>query len=285
VADRPSSTICPSCGSLVGVKDEQCYVCGRRRPGMFGLTALLRGLGDDLGFLQIVLGGCGLLYLASLLITAKLDPEALQSGGILSFLGPSPRALFLLGASGSIPVYRAERYWTVLSAGWLHGGLVHILFNMMWARNLIPAMAHLYGPGRTVILWTVGAVAGFLASSTAGAFFPFIPLLRGAPLTIGASASIFGLIGALVHYGSRASTAIKQQATSWALFGLVMGFVVPGIDNWAHLGGFGGGYLASRWLNPFLPERGDHVLVAVLCLALSFLGVAASVLTGTRYFS
>jgi rhomboid protease GluP len=136
-----------------------------------------------------------------------------------------------------------------------------------------------------VIIWTVGGVAGFLASSTAGAFLPPIPRLQGAPLTIGASASIFGLIGALVHYGSRASSSIKQQATSWALSGLVMGFLIPGIDNWAHLGGFAGGYLASSWLNPFLPERGDHVLVAVACLGLSLLAVVASVLTGIRFFS
>src|SRR4249920_3826359 len=103
--EGPSSTLCPSCGSLVGVKDEQCLGCGRRRPGMWGLTAQLRSLGDDLGFLTIVLGGCGALYILSLVVTAKLNPEDLGSGGIFSLLSPSTPALFLLGASGSVPVF------------------------------------------------------------------------------------------------------------------------------------------------------------------------------------
>jgi rhomboid protease GluP len=75
---------------------------------------------------------------------------------------------------------------------------------------------------------------------------------------------------------------IREHAIRWALSGLVMGFAIRGIDNWAHIGGFVGGYLASKWLNPFLPERGDHVLAAVICLALSLLAVLASVLTGVR---
>ena len=61
-----------------------------------------------------------------------------------------------------------------------------------------------------------------------------------------------------------------------------MGFLIHGIDNWAHLGGFAGGYLASRWLNPFTPEQGNHVLAAMACLVLSLLAVAASVVTGLR---
>ena len=266
------------------MNDEKCYVCGRPRPGLFGLTPALRGLGGDLGFLHIVLGGCGILYLASLLVTAKLNPEDLQGGGgLFGLLAPSPTALFLFGASGAVPVYGMGRWWTVLAACWLHGSLIHIAFNMMSARNLIPAMAELYGPGRTVLLWTIGGIAGFVASSTAGAFLPNIPFLQGARgITIGASASIFGFIGALLHYGNRVSSLIREQAMRWAVSGLVMGFLIPGIDNWAHIGGFVGGYLASSWLNPLLPERGDHVVAAVVCLLLSLAAVVASVLTGLR---
>ena len=50
---------------------------------------------------------------------------------------------------------------------------------------------------------------------------------------------------------------------------LLFGFVMPGVDNWAHLGGLGGGYLASFVLDPMKPERGDHVLLALVCLAVS----------------
>jgi rhomboid protease GluP len=235
-----------------------------------------------MGFLTIVLGGCGLLYLVSLVLTVQLEPESSRGGG-LSMLSPSTAALFLLGASGSQPVFRYGRWWTVLSAAWLHGGLLHILFNMMSARNLIPGMAHLYGAGRTVIIYCVSAVTGFLASSIAGAYFPYIPFLHGAGFTIGASASIFGLIGALVHYGSRASSRIREQAVGWALSGVVFAFLMPGIDNWAHLGGFAGGWLLSRWMDPLTPERGDHVLGAVICLALSLASVVASVLFGLKF--
>ena len=61
---------------------------------------------------------------------------------------------------------------------------------------------------------------------------------------------------------------------------LLFGFLVPGIDNWAHLGGLGGGWLAARWLDPLRPERGDHLIAAVACLLLSLASVVASVVTG-----
>ena len=56
----------------------------------------------------------------------------------------------------------------MLSAGWLHGSALHILFNMMWVRQLGPATADIYGAGRMVIIYTVAGVAGFLLSSIAG---------------------------------------------------------------------------------------------------------------------
>jgi rhomboid protease GluP len=63
----------------------------------------------------------------------------------------------------------------------------------------------------------------------------------------------------------------------------VFGFIMPGVDNYAHAGGFGGGYLAARLLDPLKPERIDHIAMAVGCLVLSILSVIASVLTGLRY--
>ena len=59
------------------------------------------------------------------------------------------------------------RWWTVLSAGWLHAGVLHILFNMMMLRQLGPPTADIYGAGRMVIIYTVGGVVGFICS-TAG---------------------------------------------------------------------------------------------------------------------
>jgi rhomboid protease GluP len=277
---RPSSVLCPSCGTLVGVRDAQCLNCGRRYPGMFGLAHFLRNVGDDAGFVTLVMFGCGALYLATLAANA----EGIRTGGLLSFLAPSWQSLLLFGAAGPVPVFGLGRWWTVLSAAWLHGGVLHILFNMMAVRNIAPAVAHLYGPGRTVIVYHVAAVAGFLLSSSANAFLP--PLLGSrAPLTIGASASIMGLVGALWHYGRRGgSSYIGQQAKGIVVAIAVMGFIIPGIDNWAHLGGFAGGYVAARVLDPLKPERGDHVLLAGLCLLLSLASVVASVVTGLPLF-
>lgn len=279
---RPSSVLCPSCGSLVGVKDPKCLTCGRRNPGMWGLTQLLRNVGDDLGFATLVMWACGALYLACLAVNV----EGVRTGGLFSFLSPSLEGLFLFGASGAVPVLGYGRWWTVLSAAWLHGGVLHILFNMMWVRDLAPATARLYGPGRTVIVYTAASIGGFLASSLAGAYLSFLPrFLGGAGFTVGASAPIFGLIGALLYYGRRGgSSHIGQQAKGLAIAMMIFGFIMPGIDNWAHLGGLGGGWLAARVLDPLKPERGDHVLLALVCLVASLLSVVASVVTGLSLF-
>lgn len=279
---RPSSVLCPSCGSLVGLKDAQCLTCGRRNPGMFGLAHLLRDVGDDMGFAKLVMFACGALYLACL----ASDPSGITSGGLFSFLSPSTRSLFVFGASGAVPVFGYHRWWTVLSAAWLHAGVLHIAFNMLWVRDLAPPTARLYGPGRTVIIYTVSAITGFAASSLM-ALVPFLPrFLGGAGFTVGASAPIFGLIGALLHYGRRGgSTMIGQQARGIAMTMLLFGFIMPGVDNWAHLGGLAGGYVAAKVLDPLKPERGDHVILAGVCLLLSLASVLMSVAQGLRLFN
>ena len=73
-----------------------------------------------------------------------------------------------------------------------------------------------------------------------------------------------------------------QQAKSLAIVLLIFGFVIPGVDNWAHLGGLGGGYLMAKILDPLKPERGDHILIAAVLLAVSLLAVLASVVLGLK---
>ncbi len=274
---RSGAVVCPSCGKLVGVNEKQCPFCGRPNPGMWGFARILR-LGHDFGFSSLVIGGSIVLYVTSLVI----DPAGVHSGGMFSLLSPSPRALYVLGASGAWPVFGLGRWWTVLSASWLHGSLLHILFNMLWVRQLGPATAETYGAARMVIIYTAAGICGFLVSSAVGNFLFFLPgFLRGANFTIGASASIFGLLGALYHYGRRrGSSALGRQMLLYAVVLGVFGFLMPGVDNWAHLGGFAGGYAMASWLDPRLPERVDHVVGAIVCLAASLLAVIASVLTG-----
>jgi rhomboid protease GluP len=199
-------------------------------------------------------------------------------GGLLSALSPSSTVLILFGASGAYPVFALGRWWTVLSAGWLHAGLLHIGMNMYWLWQMGPALTDLFGPARTVIIYTAGGVAGFTLSSVAGAYLPNLPFLRAAGLTVGASAPLFGMIGALYHYGRTGSSIARQMAVSIMIQALIFGLLVPGIDNYAHLGGFAGGYFTSAFLNPMTRERGDHMIVAVACLAATALSIAASFL-------
>jgi rhomboid protease GluP len=213
-----------------------------------------------------------------------MSPGAFQVRGLMSLLAPDQRALFLLGASGAMPVYGLGHVWTVLSASLLHGGLLHILFNMLWVRDLAPPVANLYGAGRMILIWTASSVIGFAASSTAQAFLPPFPLLGGGGrMTVGASAAIFGLLGALVCYGRRTGqSAMRQQVWTWAAVMFVFGLVMPGVDNWAHAGGFAGGYGAARALDPLKPERIQHLAWALVSLALTAVSVALSAVLGSR---
>jgi rhomboid protease GluP len=61
-----------------------------------------------------------------------------------------------------------------------------------------------------------------------------------------------------------------------ALYGLIM----PGIDNYAHAGGFIGGYALSALFNPLTRERGDHLLIAAVCLLATVLAIVASIYKG-----
>jgi rhomboid protease GluP len=131
-----------------------------------------------------------------------------------------------------------------------------------------------------VIVYTVAGACGFALSSVAGEVFAFVPirLLQGGQVTVGASASIFGLLGAIVYYGRRTGSQMAgSQAWYWAVMMFILGLVMPGVDNYAHAGGFAGGYLAGLVLDPLKPERIDHMLAAVVCLGLSLVAILVSV--------
>jgi membrane associated rhomboid family serine protease len=270
------SVVCPSCGSLVGVNDDKCYTCGRRNPGLWGYAPLLRRLGNDFGFLPLVLYGCTGLYMLSLLLTLK-DGGDIMGGGIFSILSPGGLATLRLGMSGADPVFGLGMWWTVLSAGWLHGSALHILFNMMALRQIGPITADIYGGSRVVIIYVVSSACGFLLSSVAGVVMPSLPIIGGARATLGASAAIFGLVGSLMYYGRRGgSSLMTSQLSSWLVSMVIFGVIVPRIDNYAHAGGFAGGYLVGMWLDPLRPQRITHMVGAVVCLFASVLAIVAS---------
>jgi rhomboid protease GluP len=274
--------VCPSCGSLVGVRDEKCYMCGRANPGLWGFGPALRELGAEFGFAPLVIGASSILYTLMLVASGS---ELQVSGGMMSFLVPSQRAMLIFGASGAYPVFELGWWWTLLTASWLHGSFLHILFNMMWVRDLGPAVVDLIGTPRTIIVYVVSGICGFLLSSMMP-LLPFpIPIFHGAPLTLGASASVLGLLGALLHYGRKSgSRLIHGQALNYVVILFVMGLIMPGVDNTAHAGGFLGGYAVSALFNPLTREKGDHLIIALVLLAATFLAIAYSVIHGFRIF-
>jgi rhomboid protease GluP len=239
----------------------------------------VRRLGTDFGFRELVVGACVTMWVITLLMSGG----GLNTEGFLSALSPNTGVLVMFGASGAYPVFVFKRWWTVLSAGWLHGGLLHVAMNMYWVWQMGPAITELFGSSRTVIIYTIGGIAGFTLSSVAGAYLPNVPFLHAAGLTVGASAPVFGLIGALYHYGRMGSNIVKQTAISIMVQAVLFGLLVPNIDNYAHIGGFAGGYFASVFLNPMSRERGDHAIVAVICLAATVAAILASIVTGVKF--
>ena len=112
-----------------------------------------------------------------------------------------------------------------------------------WIRQLGPAVEQLYGQGRLVVIFTLSGVLGFVVSN-------FV----GIPFTIGASGAIFGLLGALIAYGRRRGGAfgalVLREYGLWAIILFIYGFL-PGtsVNNWAHGGGFVGGFVAGLVLS------------------------------------
>ena len=263
---KPTRTIlCPSCGRLTRADAEECLVCGRRRPGMWGLSDLFRRLFRTGSPTQIITIACVVVYVLSLVA----DPAgALRPHGLLDMFSPSNRALQMLGAAGSFPWARGE-WWTLFTAIYLHGGILHILFNVLWIRQLGPAVEELYGPARFFVIFTVAGGAGFVVSN-----------FLGVPLTVGASGSIFGLLGAMVAFGRRRGGAfgamVLRQYGQWAILLFILGFFMSGVNNLAHAGGFLGGLAAGLVLS--LAERRaettlDH-LVAAGCVVVTILSFA-----------
>jgi rhomboid protease GluP len=276
---KTGSVVCASCGSLVGVNDDTCYSCGRRNPGMWGFSRTLRDFGNDFGFLTLVTFGSSALYVATLLLTLVLGQQ-IQMRSLFSLFGPTTDVLFVFGASGTVPVIREGRWWTILSAGWLHGGLPHLFFNMMMVRQLGPPTADIYGAARMIIIYVVGGAVGFLFSTVAGYLIPPLPLIAPGTFTVGASAPIFGLLGGLMYYSRRGgSSLVRSTVMGYVMSAIMLGLLMPGIDNYAHLGGYVGGYLTGKWLDPLHRERMDHFFIAAACLIVSGLAIVASIVT------
>jgi len=257
-----SSLLCPNCRKLISADEPVCPYCGLSKPG--ARNFFYGGLNNlSLDITKIIIYLNGGFFILSLLLSAR---NITLSANPFTLLSPSQEGLFVLGATGTIPIAGFGRWWTLISASFLHGSLMHIFFNMIALVQLGPFVVQEYGLNRFVIIYTISGITGFLLS-----FF------AGVPFTIGASACICGLIGAIIYYGkSRGGfygEAIYKQALGW-VFGLVVyGLLFPGINNWAHGGGVASGILFAWWLG-YLEERREtilHTALAQICIVITSL--------------
>jgi len=263
--------ICPQCGKLIGVGEDKCPFCGAWRPGLYGYApAMQRWFAGRLDITALIATTCVVLYVAALILQPG---EIFRLRGLFSILAPGTQALYQLGMTGGA-AWDQGWWWTLLTAIYLHGGLLHIFFNVMWIRNLGPPAVEAYGTARAFLIFSFAGAAGFLVSN----------LAAGTP-SIGASGSIFGLLAALIVYGrKRGSSMLTAQLWQWALIMFVMGFLMSGVNNWAHAGGFAGGWIAAEAM-PFSADRREGRLAqfaALLLIALTAVGFVLSFVNVTR---
>ena len=255
------SILCPSCGRLTNADARECLVCGRRNPGMWGFAGPLRTLFRNRPVADVISVACIVLYV----ITLLLDPAgALRARGLTDILPVSQAAELAAGATGAVP-WQAGAWWTLLTAIYLHGNLVHLVFNIISIRVLAPPVEEHYAAARTLVIFTVAGVTGFVASNYVGYAF-----------TLGASGAVFGLLGAMVAYGQkRGGTFGTMMLRQWGLLAILLfvsGFQMNNVNNVAHAGGFVGGYVAALALAQNKPESGLDQILAAACIGLTLLG-------------
>ena len=256
------AVVCPGCGRLVDVNERVCPFCERISPGMMGYGPAVQRVMGRLSLANVILVVCIAFYLASL----ALDPSAiLRMRGLMDLLSPSGAALYVLGMTGKFAIAEG-RWWTLLTAVFLHGSLLHLAFNMAIGRRYLEDVVELYGGTRAWLIFIVAGATGFLMSN----------LASGAP-TVGASGSIFGLLAALIVYGRRTHQhTVAQQLWISAAMMFAFGFFMSGVNNWAHAGGFAGGFVTAEAL-AFNGRREHPVLVGLAWLLALAVAVAFGV--------
>ena len=215
------------------------------------------------------------MYVLSLLLNPRHANFAFNP---FDFLSPSNRSLLILGSTGTVAILDLHRWWSLVSANYLHGSLLHIVFNVIALRQIGPLVIREYGGYRMFAIYTLGGVGGFVLSFLAGIRF-----------TIGASAAVCALIGAMLYYGKSRGGAYGQniysQIGGWAISIFVFGFMVPGINNWGHGGGMATGALVGYLLGyrERAPENIRHKFLGVSCALVTAVVLLWAALSGILY--
>jgi rhomboid protease GluP len=231
--EQPRPKICPACGALVGISATRCHECGANL--RFSLAALSKSLSGIFGAYDSPV--TTVLLVANILMfgVSWLAITAAGGGGGLSILwGMGGETMYRLGASHPYPVFFQHEWWRLVTAMFLHGGLIHIGFNMMALMQFGPALEELYGSARYLFLYVVTGAFGFLVSAGLGNF------------SLGASGAILGLVGLMLAITTKRGGAymreLRSRLVSSVVILFVLGFMGMGMDNYAHGAGLAAGF-------------------------------------------
>ena len=228
--------MCPHCRAFITIHDRVCPYCNEpvgpraseRRPAEFIGGFIPHARFNTVLILVINFG----LYLATSLYSMQAG-----AGGALDI---DMRTLLEFGAKYP-PLIAAGQWWRLITAGFLHGGLMHILMNSWVLFDLGAQVEDVFGASRMWVSYFLANVVGFYVSS-----------MWSPAVSVGASAALFGLVGAMLAAGMRSrhpmAGAIRGMYLRWTIYMLIFS-LLPGIDMAAHVGGlaggFGVGYLAA----------------------------------------
>lgn len=196
---------------------------------------------------------------------------ALASGSLLDFSG---HVMVHFGANFG-PYTLTGEWWRLVTYMFLHGGLMHIAFNMWCLWDLGALCESLYGRRTYAATYFITGIAAGMASL----------LWNPGVLSIGASGAIFGLAGALIASFalgefSLPSVAIKGTLRSllfFAAFNLFFGSLFPGIDNSAHIGGLVSGLILGALIARLAPQPQHSARRLLIFLAMFFVLATSAV--------
>jgi rhomboid protease GluP len=233
--------LCPACGALVGIHATRCHECGTNL--RFGLAAWSKGLSEFFGGRAPVT--TALLIVNLVMFAAELmgTMHAGKLGGLSILWSMDPETLHRLGSSNGYSILVLHEWYRLVTAMFLHIGLIHIGFNMMVLLDIGPVVEELYGSARYLFIYIFTGVVGFALSM----FF------HGAA---GASGALMGLLGVLIAVtgkrGNIEAKALRSRLISWAISVFALGFFI-GADNVAHFGGLATGFILGKLMVDRLP--------------------------------
>jgi rhomboid protease GluP len=240
--------LCPACGALVGINATRCHQCGANL--RFGLAAWSKGLSE-------LFGGHAPVTIAIVIVNVIVFAAELMgtmhagAGGLSILWGMDSATTYRLGASEGISIFVKHEWYRLVTAMFLHGGLIHIGFNMMVLMDLGPIVEEVYGSARYFFMYMVCGIFSFAVSAYTGHY------------SVGASGAILGMAGVLIAIttkrGGIQMKEMRSRLISWVVTIFLIGLVFRGLqtDNMAHLGGLAAGFALGKMFPDRQPVAGS----------------------------